>query len=98
MNTGVIARIGRATRLALAGLCAVVGVIGLLLPVIPGILLLGLAAWLAGHGTGAQPSSLRYQGLRPGQRLRLRLLLVARYMLDSLTRRLPGRRQFPADE
>ncbi|MEX2470394.1 MAG: hypothetical protein WD396_11615 [Pseudohongiellaceae bacterium] len=95
MHTGVIARIGRVARLALAGLCAVIGVIGLLLPIIPGILFLALAAWLLGRGTrarGERASYLRYQGLGPGQRIRLRLLLAARFVVDALARRMPGER------
>ena len=90
---GLLARIGHGARLALAGVFAAIGLLGLLLPVIPGIVFLAAAAWLAGRSGTARRSRMarpQYEGLSPGERLRLRLLLVARAALNAVTRRQPG--------
>lgn len=101
-----LALLGRFALLLAVGVLVLLGLIGLILPILPGILFLGLAALLMARlssrfarGLHGHPGYRRWQrfsqacrGLGPWQRCRLALLLLARAGLQSLSR-LPGRRQ-----
>lgn len=83
-----------------AGFCLLLGVIGLVLPVLPGLLFLGLAVWLLARVSSRAARYLRNHGLwqreqqawsRAGhlslmQRLQLGFWLGTRSLLTSLQR------------
>jgi uncharacterized membrane protein YbaN (DUF454 family) len=84
--------------LLLAGLCLLIGVIGVVLPIIPGILFLGLGAWLLAKVSRRAAAHLDARpGWQKAQRfwyrsrhlgivgkLQLSLLLVCKTIVDSL--------------
>ena len=88
----------KALILALVGLFVIIGLVGLVLPIIPGILFLVVAAWLLAKVSGRFASHLdqhrgwqrgrriwrQSQGLSLAQRVKLSLLLIARSMVDKL--------------
>lgn len=88
----------RGLLLLAAGVCLLLGVVGLVLPILPGLLFLGLAVWLLSkvsnraarylntHGTWRRQQRLWSSAghLNPGQRLQLGFWLAVRSLLTSL--------------
>lgn len=105
-GTRPLALLGRCALLLVVGVLLLLGLLGLILPILPGILFLGLAALLMARlstrfarGLHGHPGYRRWRrftracrGLGPWQRCRLGLLLLARAGLQSLGR-LSGRRR-----
>ncbi|MCI5108040.1 MAG: DUF454 family protein [Pseudomonadales bacterium] len=88
----------KAGLLLLAALCLLIGVVGIVLPIIPGILFLGLGAWLLARVSGraaasleAQPAWhrarrfwLRSRHLGIVGKMHLAVLLLGKSLVDSL--------------
>lgn len=86
--------------LTLASLCLLLGVIGLLLPIIPGIVFLVLGAWLLARASSRAAAQLdTHPGWQKGRRfwlrsrylnsrdkLRLTVLLACRSLVDGIRR------------
>lgn len=93
----------KAGLLFLATLCLLIGVVGIVLPIIPGILFLGLGAWLLARVSGraatrleAQPTWHRARRLWQHSRhlgiagkMHLAALLLGKSLVDSL-RKISG--------
>lgn len=88
----------RAAACVLVAVCLVLGVIGLILPVIPGLLLLVIAAWLAARQFPVLERRLRrhptvgayldradsFVELSPGSKLKVGALLCVKLLLDGV--------------
>jgi uncharacterized membrane protein YbaN (DUF454 family) len=89
----------KAVLIAAIAVCLVLGVIGLILPIIPGLLFLALAVMLASKLStriarwagklslvkGWAKHSHAVKGLSPAQRLRLAFWVSARYAVNSFS-------------
>lgn len=89
--------IRKAVLIAITGICLILGVIGLILPIIPGILFLFLGAWCLTKLSSRFASHFKqnrwakkwlgrgtaFKKLNMGERARLSLLYTAKSVVDS---------------